>query len=67
MGDTIEYVNEDETPHTFTTMKGKAPVAFDSGPVNPGATFRYTFKTAGQYNVYCTLHPHKGAIIDVLP
>ncbi|GBC71359.1 Plastocyanin [Candidatus Calditenuaceae archaeon HR02] len=67
VGDTIEYVNEDETPHTFTTMKGKAPADFDSGPINPGASFRYTFRTPGEYNIYCTLHPHKGAVINVLP
>ncbi|MDJ0274184.1 MAG: plastocyanin/azurin family copper-binding protein [Aigarchaeota archaeon] len=67
VGDTVEYVNEDTTPHTFTTMKGKAPASFDSGPVEPGKSFRYTFRTAGEYNVYCTLHPHKGAVINVLP
>jgi len=67
VGDTVEYVNEDETPHTFTTMRGKAPEQFDSGPVNPNASWRYTFRTAGEYNVYCTLHPHKGVIITVNP
>ncbi len=67
VGDTVEYVNEDTTPHTFTTVKGKAPVSFDSGPVEPGKSFRYTFRTPGEYNVYCTLHPHKGAVITVQP
>lgn len=67
VGDTVEYVNEDTTPHTFTTIRGKAPVSFDSGPVEPGKSFRYTFRTPGDYNIYCTLHPHKGVVITVQP
>ncbi len=67
VGDTVEYVNEDATPHTFTTMRGRAPASFDSGPIDPGKSFRYTFRTPGDYNVYCVLHPHKGVVITVQP
>ena len=67
VGDTVEYVNQDSVAHTFTTMKGKAPAQFDSGLIDPGKSWRYTFKTAGEYNIYCTAHPHKGAVITVLP
>jgi hypothetical protein len=66
VGDTVEYVNEDETPHTFTSLKVPAGASrFDSGAVEPGKTFRYTFRVAGDYTVYCTLHPHKGVAITV--
>jgi hypothetical protein len=66
VGDTVEYVNQDETPHTFTSLKVPSGASrFDSGPVEPGKSFRYTFRTAGDYTVYCTLHPHKGVAITV--
>jgi hypothetical protein len=66
VGDTVEYVNEDETPHTFTALKmPPAASRFDSGPVDPGKSYRYTFRVAGDYTIYCTLHPHKGVAISV--
>jgi Plastocyanin len=66
VGDIVEYVNEDETPHTFTALKIPPTASrFDSGPVDPGKSFRYTFKVAGDYTIYCTLHPHKGVEITV--
>ncbi|MDT7877534.1 MAG: plastocyanin/azurin family copper-binding protein [Candidatus Caldarchaeales archaeon] len=66
VGDIVEYVNEDETPHTFTSLKvPPAASRFDSGPVDPGKSFRYTFKVTGDYTIYCTLHPHKGVEIAV--
>jgi hypothetical protein len=66
VGDSIEYVNEDETPHTFTSLKVPPGASrFDSGAVEPGKSFRYTFRTAGDYTIYCTLHPHKGVALTV--
>ncbi len=66
VGDSVEYVNEDETPHTFTSLKVPPGASrFDSGAVEPGKSFRYTFRTSGDYTVYCTLHPHKGVELRV--
>lgn len=68
VGDTVEYVNEDEVPHTMTGSEVPAGASrFDSGPVNPGASYRYTFRVSGTYRYYCMLHPHKGGIIEVSP
>jgi len=38
--------------HTVTSTTG----LFDSGILNPGQTWSYTFVQAGVYNYYCTLH-----------
>lgn len=66
VGDSVEYVNEDETPHTFSSLKVPPGASrFDSGAVEPGKSFRYTFKVSGDYTIYCTLHPHKGVALTV--
>ncbi|MEM1922380.1 MAG: plastocyanin/azurin family copper-binding protein [Nitrososphaerota archaeon] len=68
VGDTVEYVNEDEVPHTMTALEvPPGSSKFDSGPVNPGASYRFTFRVSGTYRYYCILHPHKGGIIEVQP
>lgn len=30
---------------------------FDSGTIQPGKTFEFTFSNAGMYNYFCTIHP----------
>src|SRR5262245_14325300 len=43
IGGTVTWVNNDNTPHTSTANNG----SFDSGSLNPGASFSRTFPTAG--------------------
>ena len=57
-GDTVEWKNEDITPHTVTSA------TFDSGSIASDATWRHTFKEAGNFPYTCTFHPvMKGTII----
>jgi plastocyanin len=51
VNNTVIWTNNDQTTHTVTD-KG----VFDSGLLNPGQTFTYTFTTPGTYNYYCTIH-----------
>ncbi|MEM0382596.1 MAG: plastocyanin/azurin family copper-binding protein [Nitrososphaerota archaeon] len=68
VGDTVVYVNEDEVPHTFTASDVPMGASkFDSGPVNPGGSFRLVFRVPGTYRYFCMLHPHKAGIIEVSP
>lgn len=68
VGDTVVYVNEDEVPHTFTANEVPSGASkFDSGLINPGDSYRYTFRVPGTYRYFCMLHPHKGGIIEVSP
>lgn len=52
VGDHVVWTNKDLVPHTVT-----AAGAFDSGPIQPNATWTYTATKAGMFDYGCTLHP----------
>jgi plastocyanin len=57
-GDTVEWKNDDITPHTATSA------AFDSGSIASDAGWRHTFTQAGSVPYYCTFHPEmKGTVV----
>ena len=57
-GDTVEWKNDDITPHTATSAR------FDSGPIVSDAAWRHTFTLAGSFPYTCTFHPEmKGTVI----
>jgi plastocyanin len=51
-GTTVTWTNEDSVTHTVTSDTG----LFDSGGLNKGGTFSYTFTTEGSYPYHCTPH-----------
>src|SRR5829696_3796940 len=51
-GTTVTWTNADAVPHTATASDG----TFDSGNLNPGQTFAFTFKTPGSYPYVCQYH-----------
>ena len=63
-GTTLTFVNQDTVQHTATSLAG-APVAFDTGNINPNKSATVTFKTAGVYPYYCTIHTDMKASITV--
>ncbi len=80
VGDTIKWVNKGETVHTATTDPSSAPdpswasvtkgaETFDSGYLNGGEDWSYTFKVPGVYKYFCTTHVKEGmkGEIDVGP
>ena len=60
-GTTVTWTNTDSAVHTVTSDTG----VFDSGDLAQGATFSYTFTTAGTYVYHCLPHHAKmeGTII----
>ena len=58
-GDTVEWKNDDITPHTAT-----AP-SFDSGSIDPEKSWRHTFTEAGTFPYICTFHPDMKAAVTV--
>lgn len=57
-GDTIEWRNDDLTPHTATSA------TFDSGSIEPEKSWQHTFIEAGEFPYTCTFHPDmKGVVI----
>ena len=58
-GDTVEWKNDDITPHTATSA------TFDSASISPEASWRYTFNDAGNFPYACTFHPDMKATVTV--
>jgi plastocyanin len=60
-GTTITWTNKDAVAHTVTSDSN----AFNSGTVASGATFSFTFATAGSYSYHCAIHPSMVASVTV--
>jgi plastocyanin len=52
-GTTVTWTNDDTVAHTVTSVTG----AFDSGNIDPGKTYSFTFNQAGTFEYSCTNHP----------
>jgi plastocyanin len=52
-GETVTWTNNDSTAHTVTADKGTGP---DSGTIQPGGTYSYTFNDAGSFQYHCVFH-----------
>lgn len=61
-GAKVTWTNNDSTVHTVTADKNNL---FDSGSIQPGATYSYTFTQSGSYQYHCTIHPSMHATIVV--
>lgn len=62
VGTTVTWTNEDQVFHTVTSgtssgTSGDPDGIFDSGNIDPGETFSYTFEEAGEFPYFCTPHP----------
>jgi plastocyanin len=57
-GGSVTWKNNDPVPHTVTATSWPSSASrFDSGNMNPNATYTVTFTVAGTYNYVCTYHP----------
>ncbi len=61
VNNTVTWTNEDDTAHTVTSSTG----SFYSGPLNPGASWTYTFEENGTYNYECSIHPEMQGVVIV--
>ena len=60
-GETVEWVNDDLTPHTVTSDSGGE---LNSGSIDVGATWSHTFSKPGTFAYFCTFHREmKGTVI----
>ncbi|MEV0640013.1 cupredoxin family copper-binding protein [Streptomyces sp. NPDC050619] len=64
VGETVQWTNHDSVPHTVTTTK--APVKFDSGTLEQGDSWSYTFTKVGTYEYYCAVHPDMVSSVKVV-
>ena len=61
VGDTVTWRNADDRPHTVTSNDG----AFDSGNLDEGQGFSFTFTEPGTYTYLCEYHEEMQATIVV--
>jgi plastocyanin len=60
-GSVVEWRNDDPLPHTVTLQDG----SWDSGAIQPGATWRHRLDRPGRYDITCTPHPFMRALLIV--
>ena len=65
-GTTVTWTNMDSVPHTVTS-KTPSPVSFNSGTLEQGGTFSFTFTQAGTYPYFCTVHTFMTGTVVVTP
>ncbi len=72
VGTTVTWTNNDTVLHTVTSGASENNVAtadglFDSGFLDPGATWSYTFTEEGVFDYHCTPHPWMIGKVTVTP
>ena len=63
-GDTVMWTFTDNLPHSVTSGGGSAET-FDSGILNAGSTYSYTFNVVGENPYACAVHPSMQGTITV--
>ena len=53
-GTTITWVNDDDIPHTVVAKD----MTFKSRVLDTGDRFSFTFAKPGQFDYFCSIHPH---------
>jgi plastocyanin len=53
-GQVIKWVNSDEEPHTVVANDK----SFHSAPLDAGQSFNRAFSGNGEFEYYCSFHPH---------
>jgi plastocyanin len=57
VNNSVTWTNSDTAPHTVTSTSVPSGASmFDSGNMNSGATYTYTFTVPGTYRYQCTYH-----------
>ena len=61
VGTTVTWTNNGEVDHTATAEDE----TFDSGIMEPGATYSFTFDQEGEYDYLCEVHPDMRGTVTV--
>lgn len=61
VGTRVTVTNHDTVAHTWTADKG----AFNSGLIQPGASYHFTFTSAGTYRYHCAVHTFMTGTVNV--
>lgn len=63
VGTKVTWKNQDSVTHTVTETDGQSGP--QSGNVDPGASYSFTFDKAGTYHYHCTIHPNMTGTVTV--
>jgi glucose/arabinose dehydrogenase/plastocyanin/quercetin dioxygenase-like cupin family protein len=68
-GTAVRWVNQDGVAHTVTSGTPQNPTGrFDSGTMQQGQRFSFTFEQPGTYQYFCRVHPAQmRAVVEVRP
>jgi plastocyanin len=61
LGETVQWTNTGNAPHTVDSDTE----VFESGVIDPGETFSYTFGMPGIFPYHCDIHPHMRGMVIV--
>ena len=61
-GTTLTWTNNGEVDHTATADDG----TFDSGVIEPGGTYSFTFDEEGEFPYICEIHPNMQGTVTIL-
>jgi plastocyanin len=62
VGTTVTWTNNDSIAHTVTADSGDGP---NSGNLDPGKSYSFTYKTAGTFSYHCEIHPDMTGTVQV--
>ena len=62
-GQTVQFINEDEEPHTATSTDG----LFDSKALDTNESWNYTATKPGTFPYICSIHPFMKGTLTVNP
>jgi len=62
-GTTVRWVNQEQADHTVTSDEPGGPL--DSGVLDEGQSYEYTFETPGTFTYFCEIHPFMTASVTV--
>jgi amicyanin len=62
-GTKVTWMNRDDIPHIIASTTK----AFKSPALDTDDSYSFTFTTAGNYEYFCTLHPHMTGTVVVEP
>jgi plastocyanin len=61
VGDTVQWTNTGSVDHTVDSDTE----IFESGSIDPGRSYRYTFDEPGIFPYHCDIHPHMRGMVIV--
>jgi len=61
VGETVEWTNTGNADHTVDSDTK----IFESGTIDPGETYSYTFDEPGIFPYHCDIHPHMRGMVVV--